>query len=270
MTYTELISAEGIIRNNSKTTDLLKFTESERPIAIQIFGSDPAVMSKAAIIIEKLSPDAIDINMGCCAPKITGSGSGAAVLCDPVKMSKIAESVVKSVNLPVSAKIRIGWDLNSKNYKTTVKILEDSGISHIAVHGRTNSQKYSGISDWNIISEIAGLTPMPVIGSGDIESYDDACDKLKQSGCKAVMIGRNAVGNPWIFSGKTPDIKGIKNMILKHVTMMMESYGNYGVILSRKHLVKYIHDFRNSSSVRQLMVHAETIDDVNQALTHLM
>ncbi len=266
MTYTELISSEGIVRNNARTTDYLKFHESERPIAIQLFGKDPAVMRDAAQFVEKYAPDVIDINMGCCAPKIAGSGSGAALLCDPDILREIASSVVRAVKIPVSAKIRIGWDFSSLNYKTTVKILADCGISHVAVHGRTNSQKYTGRADWNIISEIAEFSNVPVIGSGDIDSFDDAREKLKSSGCAAVMIGRKAIGNPWIFSGMTPTVAEIKSQIFEHVGIMTELHGDYGIILSRKHLVKYIHGFANSSASRQMLIHAESIDDVEKAL----
>ncbi|HPA73110.1 MAG TPA: tRNA-dihydrouridine synthase family protein, partial [Spirochaetota bacterium] len=204
LTVTELISAEGIVRLNKKTKKLLHFTDAERPLGIQIFGNSPEVMGEAARAVGEMGPDLIDINMGCCSQKVCQSGMGAALLKDPAALGRIAESVVKSVRLPVSAKIRIGWDFASRNYREVVSALEGAGVDFITVHGRTRSQMYSGEADWDIIGEIASASRLPIVGNGDIGSHGEALRRLAESGCAAVMVGRGAVGNPWVFSGKAP------------------------------------------------------------------
>lgn len=266
MVFSELISAEGIVRNNPKTIDLLRISDEERPVSIQIFGHKPDVMAEAAKFVETLNPTAIDINMGCCAPKVCRGNSGAALLKDLDVLYKVASSVVKSVSIPVSAKIRIGWDSDSKNYLDTVSTLQDAGIAFISVHGRTKQQKYTGLADWEIISEIAEHANVPIVGNGDILTYNDALKRLKESGCSAVMIGRAAVGNPWIFSNKTPSLTERLNLIKKHLDMMIDYYGDYGIILMRKHIVKYIHGFRNSSSVRGKLVLAKSRQEIHDLL----
>lgn len=266
LVFTELVSAEGIVRKGRKTLELLDFTEEERPIGIQIFGKDPDVMAEAAGIIEKLHPDLIDINLGCCAPKVCASGSGSALLRKPDLIEAIVSAVKQSVNLPVSAKIRTGWDENNLNYMETVKILENCGIAFISVHGRTRAQKYNGLADWNVISEIAGKSRVPIIGNGDISTFDEAHSRLKSSGCSAVMIGRGAIGNPWIFNGHIPDTTEIINQIKCHIDMMLEQYGDYGLTLMRKHIVKYIHGIKNASKIRAKLI---TLSDYNEIISVL-
>jgi len=262
LTFTELISSNGIVRNNRKTTAMLKFTEIERPIAIQIFGNEPEVMAEAASIVETFSPDMIDINMGCPARKVCGSESGAFLLRDPILINKITTEVVKNVKIPVSAKIRTGWDDNSKNYRDVVKALEDGGISMITVHGRTRLQQYTGYADWEIIEEISSISSVPVIGNGDIKTYKQGIELLKNSGCSAVMIGRGAIGNPWIFSGHSPSIQEIKNQIKEHLFLMIEEYGEFGIKLMRKHIVKYIHGIKNAALLRSRILQSMDIDEI--------
>jgi tRNA-dihydrouridine synthase B len=266
MVFTELISAEGIVRNNPKTIDLLKISEEEKPVSIQIFGKDPNIMSEAAQYIETLKPATIDINMGCCAPKVCNGNSGAALLKDLDILYKIASQIVAKVSIPVSAKIRTGWCESSKNYLDTVSALQDAGVCFITVHGRTRQQKYTGLADWDIISEIADFAKVPIIGNGDIQTHAEALNKLKTSGCDAVMIGRAALGNPWVFSDKQPSRTEVIEQIKSHLEMMLEHYGEYGVILMRKHIVKYIHGFRNSSKVRGKLVVAKTKEEVLELL----
>lgn len=269
LSYTELISAEGIVRNIPKTMKMLKICEKERPLSIQIFGNNSESISNAASIVSELNPETIDLNIGCCAPKVTGSGSGAALLKDPDLLREIAEKTVKLSKVPVSAKIRIGWDNSSLNYREIVTLLQDSGISRIAVHGRTAKQRYTGKSNWDIIGEIAYFAEIPIIGSGDIHSYEEAHDKLQKYNCDAVMIGRAAVGNPWIFSGETPSFEEIISVIKKHINLMLDYYGEYGIILMRKHLVKYIHGFRNASSFRGRLIQAVSPEDVFSILKEM-
>jgi tRNA-dihydrouridine synthase B len=269
LTMTELISAEGIIRKNKKTMELLSFTDEERPLAIQIFGRKPDVMGEAASVVESFKPDIIDINMGCPARKVCGSGNGAYLLTDPDLIFRITESVVKSTSIPVTAKIRTGWDDNSLNYMEVVKALEAAGVTFIAVHGRTRAQQYSGFADWNIIREICSGTKVPVIGNGDIDSYEKAYEMMKFSGCRAVMIGRGAIGNPWIFSGKNPGIPEIIQQVKEHLDMMFEEYGNRGINMMRKHIVKYISGIKNAAKARSLIVQAEDKNEIFKILDTL-
>lgn len=269
MTMTELISVEGIVRHNPKTVALLKFTEAERPIAIQIFGHKPETMGEAAAAAETYKPDMIDINLGCPARKVCGSGNGAALLKDPMLINRITESVVKYTRLPVTAKIRIGWDDRSKNYMDVVRALQDGGVSFITVHGRTRDQQYEGFADWNIIREIKEKAQVPVIGNGDIDSYEKAGEMMRFSGCDAVMIGRGALGNPWIFSGKKPGTPEILDQVKVHLKMMIDEYGDWGVHMMRKHIVKYIHGIKNAARVRSSIVLATGYDEILEILKPL-
>lgn len=264
--FTELISSEGVARRIGKSLDLLKFTEEERPIGIQLFGKNPEVMGEAARIAEQAGPDMIDINFGCSVRRVVRSGSGAALLEDPVKLGAVAEAVVKSVKIPVSAKIRTGSDERNKNYLEILHVLQDSGISLLTVHGRTRAQAFKGSADWSVIGEIAENAIIPVIGNGDISTHKEARSRLESSRCSAVMIGRGAVGNPWIFSGHEPGWNEIVNQINEHLEMMVEAYGEKGIILMRKHIVKYIRKRKNSAKLRALLVRAETAEEINRIL----
>jgi tRNA-dihydrouridine synthase B len=256
LVYTELISAEGVVRANRKTGDLLRFYEDERPVGIQLFGGDPHVMAEAAKRVGDLNPDFIDINMGCSVRRVLNGRSGAALLSNPEILGKISYEVVKSVNLPVSAKIRIGIDAQNLNYPEIINILQDSGISFITVHGRTRSQAFRGEADWDAIRKIKSSSKVPVIGNGDVKSYAEAMARLESSGCDAVMIGRAAIGNPWIFSGYIPGSMEIAEQIKKHLDLMMDFYGEKGIILFRKHVVKYIRGMKDSAKLRSELVNA--------------
>lgn len=251
LVVTELISSEGLVRGCKKTLGFLRFNEEERPIGIQIFGKSPEVMGRAASIVEDYKPDFIDINFGCPARKVYKNGSGSALLSDIAKLEEIASTVVKSVRIPVTAKIRTGKNESNFTYRETVKALEYSGIKMIFVHGRTADQGYGGKSNWDIIQEISEFTSLPVIGNGDIETHEHALGMMKKSGCSGVMIGRGAVGNPWVFSGEKPVGKSLIDQIMEHLDLMIELYGERGIVLMRKHVVKYIRGFKNASMVRK-------------------
>ncbi len=270
LVVTELISAEGIVRNNKKTMDLLRFHEEERPVAIQIFGNRADLMAEAAVIVEGLGPDMIDVNMGCPARRICASGSGAALLNDPSLIFDITQSIVKRVRIPVTAKIRIGSDHGSLTYPDTVKALEDAGISMIFVHGRTRAQQYGGKADWDIIRSIVEESHVPVVGNGDIQSYNEAHERMVYSGCPAVMIGRGAIGNPWIFSGKIPEPSEMIAQIKDHMDLMIDCYGDRGIILMRKHFVRYIHAFRGAKNIRKDLVVATDRDMICRILDLLI
>ncbi len=274
LVVTELISSDGIVRGGAKTLDFLDFDEDERPLSIQIFGKDPEIMAEAASLVEQRKPDMIDINFGCPAQKVNKSGSGAALLKDPEKIRQIVDKVVSRVDVDVTAKIRLGWDDNSKNYKDVVRAIQDGGAKFIAVHGRTREQRYSGVADWEEIARIVEFADIPIVGNGDIVSYEDAIEKKQKYGCAAVMIGRAAIGNPWIFSGKVPTIQERIEMVKRHLDLMMARYGNEkGIILMRKHVVKYINGLRHASKTREILMLAtersEILSILNDFLTKL-
>jgi nifR3 family TIM-barrel protein len=269
---TELVSAEGIIRDNKKTMELLRFSDEERPVGVQIFGRNSAVMAEAAKIVEGLGPDFIDINMGCPARKVCkdGEGSGSALLKDPSLAGEIAGSVVKAVSLPVSAKIRTGWDASSVNFPDVIKALESAGVSFISVHGRTKTQGYGGAADWDAIGRSAALSSVPVIGNGDIQSHTEALDRLAATRCAAVMIGRAACANPWIFAGTKPSISEIVSIIKEHLMMNIEYYGDWGLVLMRKHIVKYIHGIYGASRYRFGLSTAADVESVFAILERML
>lgn len=229
---TELISAEAIIRGNEKTFNMLNGIEKiNMPIAIQIFGSKPEVMAKAAEIINKKYPNKIiDINMGCPVPKVAiKANSGSGLLKDPEKVEKIVKAVVKSVNVPVTVKIRSGWDNSNINAKEIAKIIEKAGASAITVHGRTRSQGYSGKVDLDIIKKVKENVNIPVIGNGDIKTVEDAKYMIEYTGCDGVMIGRAALGNPWILKNTVQYLNGknIKEVSIEEKKKMMKKHFKY-------------------------------------------
>lgn len=270
LTVTELVSAEGIVRMNRKTADLLRFDPEERPLAIQIFGNRPDLMAEAAGIVEGLGPDFIDINMGCPARRICNSGSGAALLLDPDMAHSIAAAMVQRVKLPVTAKIRVGWDDERRGYRDIVKALEDAGVAAIFVHGRTRAQQYAGTADWDVIAEIAAMARVPVVGNGDIRTHAEALERMASSGCSAVMIGRGAIGNPWIFSGRVPTLAEVVAQIKEHLDVMIDFYGERGIMLMRKHVVRYIHAFRGARHVRRDLVVSEDRGEIHRILDSLV
>ena len=269
LTVTELISAEAVVRGSRKTRELMEFHEGERPIGIQIFGNEADLMGRAAEIVGELRPDFIDINMGCPARRVCGSGSGAALLLDSRLVHAIAREVVRRAGLPVTAKIRIGWDAATMTYRDTMRALEDAGVSLVFVHGRTRAQQYGGEADWGVIAEIARASALPVVGNGDIRSHGEALRRLGESGCAGVMIGRGAVGNPWIFSGETPSLSEVVSLAGEHLDMMVGRHGHRGVILMRKHLVRYFHEFRGARHARKDLMAAPDRESVHRILDSL-
>ncbi|MCX5800269.1 MAG: tRNA dihydrouridine synthase DusB [Candidatus Eisenbacteria bacterium] len=200
LVYTEMISADGLVRENAQTLALLSFSEAERYIAIQLFGADPDVMARAAEKAMRFNPDMIDLNFGCPARKIVGKQAGCALLNNLALLRKIAAAVVSAVGVPVTAKIRSGWDDKSMNADRVSEMLEDCGVKAVAVHARSRADKFSGKADWEVIARVKSSVNIPVIGNGDVTAPEDAARMLEETGCDAVMIGRGALGNPWIFS----------------------------------------------------------------------
>lgn len=195
----ELVSATGIQYSSQKTLDLMSFDETQRPVGIQLFGEDPENMAEAARVVERLGADFVDVNFGCPVPKVVKKGAGSAMLKDLPLMETLLKAMVKAVNIPVTIKIRTGWDSHSRNASEVLKVAHDSGITWVAIHGRTRAQGYEGLADWDFIADVASRSPLPVLGNGDILTPEQACDRLKNSGCAGVLIGRGALKNPFIF-----------------------------------------------------------------------
>jgi nifR3 family TIM-barrel protein len=269
---TELISSEAIVRDNKKTFDMLNGIDKlDIPFGIQIFGSNPEVMGKAASVLEeRYKPSFIDINMGCPVPKVVKSGAGSYLMRDKKLVFDIVSSVVRSVSIPVTVKIRSGWDSNSINAKEIAIECEKAGASAIAVHARTRSQGYSGEADWKVIKEVKKSVSVPVIGNGDVKSLFDAERMISETGCDAVMIGRAALGNPWIIeecneylnSGNIlskPTFIDKVNMIKKHYELLKEFNGEKSALLEiRSHALWYLKGIPGIKSYKNLIVISKT------------
>ncbi len=274
----EMISAKGLMYSINKTLSLLKYSPLEKPISFQIFGSEPEYMVRAAKEIENLGVDIIDINMGCPVPKVVKGGEGCALMRDLPLAEKIISQVVKAVRVPVTVKIRKGWDDNNVNAVELALLAEKNGVSAITVHGRTREQLYSGKADWKIIKKVVGAVDIPVIGNGDVFSPENAASMLKETGCAAVMIGRGGMGNPWLFrrtnhylkSGELlpePSPREKVDMVLRHMDLLIDLKGeNVGVREMRKHASWYIKGLRDATQVRRLICKAETREDIKKIL----
>ncbi len=278
--YAEMVSDKAIMYDNEKTLDMLYMSDFERPISQQIFGSDrESFVIAAKKVYETMHPDIIDINMGCPVPKVAvRSQAGSALLKNPAKVREIIENVVKSVPIPVTVKIRSGWDANSINAIEIAKIAEEAGASAIAVHPRTRSQQYSGKADWNIIKQVKENVKIPVIGNGDIKSCYDAKRMLEQTGCDAVMIGRAALGNPWLIKecvdylekgiqpNKVTDLEKI-DMMLKHFEYLLKIKPE-GIAVKeiRSHVAWYLKGIKNSVSVKTQIFKCTTKEQVQDIL----
>ena len=274
--YAEMVSDKAIVYDNKKTNDMLYMTEYERPISQQIFGSDVKSFVEAAkIIYEKMKPDIIDINMGCPVPKVAVSAqAGSALLKNPEKIKKIVEAVVKSVPIPVTVKIRSGWDLNNINAVEVAKICENAGASAICVHPRTRSQRYEGLSDWNIIKEVKENVNIPVIGNGDIKTIYDAKRMLDETKCDAVMIGRAALGNPWLIRDiikyidseelPTEITKKEKiDMCIKHLNYLLEFKSEKTAVLEmRSHIAWYLKGLQGVNEIKDKIFKVNTKDEI--------
>ena len=275
--YSEFVSADGIIRENLKTLDMIYFEECERPIGIQIFGSDPAIMSKAAkYVVKKFNPDILDINYGCPVPKITKKGAGSAALKDLCIMDEITSAVVESVpNTPVTVKMRMGWNNDSIVIPEAGQILEKKGVKAITLHPRTSNQRYTGNANWRYIKLLKEACSIPIIGNGDIRTIDDMELMFEKTNCDAVMIGRAAQGNPWIFRDamnkinglpkvEAPSLLDIAEMCYRHFKLLIKSRGEItGANLMRKHFANYIKGFPGASHYRKKLITAPSLNEMH-------
>ena len=283
LVYTEFVSADGIIRENQKTLDMIKFSNEERPIGIQIFGEDPNILSKSAAFIEKkFRPDLIDINYGCPVPKVTKKGAGSAALKDLCLMEDITRAVVESVpNTPVTVKMRAGWNSDSIVSSKAGPLLEKIGVKAIALHGRTTSQLFKGKANWDYIKELKESVAIPVIGNGDVVSYDDYCRIKEYTNCDAVMIGRGALGNPWIFDNiikknndpkfKVNNLELVVSTCKNHIDLLKANKPEkVSVNLSKKHLSWYLKDFKNAGVYRKKIMSSNNIDEILQIVSNII
>lgn len=257
---TEMISGKGLYYDDSKTEQLLYMKDEKRPIAVQIFGSDVQAMGYAAEYVSKFA-DIVDINMGCPAPKVVKNGDGSRLLLDLDKAKAIIEEVVKKATVPVTVKFRKGWDNNSIVAVEMAKIAEASGASAVTIHGRTRSEFYSGEADWKIIKAVKESVNIPVIGNGDVKNADDAKRMFDETDVDGIMIGRGALGNPWIFEEIINELNGDKfeisnnerlNLILEHFNLMLEDKPERVAIMEmRKHIGWYVKNTKDASKVRE-------------------
>ncbi|MDO7788956.1 tRNA dihydrouridine synthase DusB [Desulforamulus aquiferis] len=264
LVVTEMVSDLALIFANPKTLRMLDFRDEQSPLSVQIFGSDPETMGKAAAIVVERGANIVDINMGCPTPKIVKNGEGSALMKNPDLAAKIVESVVDSVReVPVTVKMRKGWDEDSVNAVSFAKTVVEAGAAAVAVHGRTRNQFYSGKADWNIIKQVKEAVSVPVIGNGDIWAPRDALKMLEETGCDGVMVGRAAMGNPWLFREiihylnhgtelppPTPEER--INTAIRHLELMVESKGEQiAVFEMRKHAAWYTKGIRGAARIRE-------------------
>ena len=278
--YAEMVSDKAIFYNNQKTIDMLYMEEKERPIVQQIFGSDKdSFVTAAKYIEEHMKPDIIDINMGCPVPKVAvRAQAGAALLKDPDKIREIVKSVVEQVSVPVTVKIRSGWDSSSINAVEVAKTCEEAGASAICIHPRTRAQGYEGKADWNIIKQVKEAVNIPVIGNGDIKSIYDAEQMLKQTGCDAIMIGRGVLGNPWLIKEieyylnkgiilEKPTALNKIEMCIKHIKYLESQKCEKLVMLEiRNHIAWYLKGLNDSNEIKNKVYQAPNINDIMNIL----
>ena len=274
----EMVSAKAIQYNNKNTKALLEIHPEEEPVSLQLFGSDPEVISEVAKQIEELPFAILDINMGCPVPKIVRNGEGSALMNQPKLVYEIVSKTVKAIRKPVTVKIRKGFNDESINAVEIAKIIEDAGGAAVAVHGRTREQYYSGKADWDIIRQVKEAISIPVIGNGDVTSGESALAMMRETGCDGVMIGRGAQGNPWIFSElreyeKTgqmparPSNAELKEMMLRHARLQMQYKGDYlGIREMRKHVAWYTTGLPNSAKLRGEINAVESYEELEKLL----
>lgn len=278
---TEMVSAKAIYFKNKNTESLMEIDERERPVSLQLFGSEPDLMAEIARQIEPRNFDILDINMGCPVPKVVNNGEGSALMKNPKLVHEIVSKVSRAIQKPVTVKIRKGFTEDSVNAVEIAKILEDAGAAAVAVHGRTREQYYSGQADWEIIRKVKEAVSIPVIGNGDVDSPQKAEALVKETGCDGIMIGRAVQGNPWLFSRilhyqKTGEVlpgqgmEEVKEMILRHAKMQLKYKGDYtGMREMRKHVAWYTTGMPHSASVRRMVNEVESYEQLVELVSRM-
>ncbi len=277
MTCMEMISAKAIYYRNRATDEMMRIDPKEGIVSLQLFGSDPDIMGEMAAKIEERPFSVLDINMGCPVPKVVNNGEGSALMKDPALAGKIIKAVSSSVSKPVTVKIRKGFDDDHVNAVEIAKIAEENGAAAVSVHARTRQQYYSGHADWDIIRRVKEAVSIPVMGNGDVDSYESACKMLDETGCDGIMIGRAAQGNPWIFAElcaksrgeawERPGKEEVADMILRHARMLIECKGEYiGSREMRKHAAWYTKGYTGSSAFRGRLNEAQSLDDLKRLM----
>lgn len=278
LVYTEMVSADGAVRQQKKTLALAAFQDCERPIVVQLFGAEAATVAGAIAVIATLKPDCIDLNFGCPAKKIIKRGAGAALMRNLPLMQEIAAAAVRATTIPISAKLRSGWDSESINVVEAARRLQDVGVSMLAVHPRTQVMQFKGQADWRHIARVKESVTIPVIGNGDVQAAADAGRMFDETGCDAVMIGRAACGNPWIFeqarhylrTGKVlpaPSLSERINLCLRHLNFSIESYGETRAVqMMRKQILLYLKGIPHAAEIRRQMLRLTTYSLVEELL----
>ena len=279
-TCTEMVSAKALCFQDRKTRQIMELGEGEHPAAVQIFGSDVDCMARAAEkVARQANPDVIDINMGCPVPKVAGNGAGSALMKDPAKCAAIVAAVKRNTDLPVTVKIRAGWDKEHKNAVEVAKACEEAGAAAIAVHGRTRDQMYMGRADWDIIRQVKQAVQVPVIGNGDVVDAQSACQLLDATGCDMVLVGRGAMGNPWVFRQINAYLRdsctilpppGIAERIVvirRHMDALCVLKGEQRAMReARKHVGWYLHGVRGAAQFRRRAGELSTLEDLDRLL----
>ena len=283
--YTEFVSSEALIRDVQKTKRKMLLFDFDRPVAIQIYGHDINSMVEAAKVAEEAGPDFIDLNYGCPMKKIAVRGAGAGLLQDPEKMQRMTEAIVKAVKLPVTAKTRLGWDNNSKIINEVALRLQDAGIKALAIHGRTRQQLYNGEADWTLISEVKNnpAITIPIIGNGDITGPEKAGELLKQSNVDGLMIGRGAIGRPWIFrevrhflqTGEVlppPTVSEVICNVREQLRLSVEwkEDARIGILMMRRHFAKYFPGIPNFREHRIKLLQADTMEELEDIMSEIV
>jgi tRNA-dihydrouridine synthase B len=277
MVFCEMTSSDGLVRDNPKTFELLEYKAEERPIGAQLCGADPAVMADAARICQSLGFDVIDLNYGCPVRKVIAREAGAAMLTDLDRLERVTSAVVNAVKVPVTAKIRMGWDQKSTNAPDVARVLEGSGVRWITVHARSRSEKFAGRAHWEVIREVKEATSLPVIGNGDVKTPEDAVRMVEETGCDAVMVGRGSFGNPWLFGraqralqgsepGPEPDPRERIETAIAHLHAVAAKKGDYAATLMRKHVAWYVRGLYDNSTLCREANHATSAAETEALL----